>query len=209
SNPLLSLSLSLSQTLVPLHLPHSFPFPPPQAIPTLPEAASNNPVCQRARVLHWPLRFPQRPPQEDEDSPSPPQTLTPTLTPPPFDLSVVVVLRRHGFIPSPPSPPSRWSGATPSSLTPTPALLLPLCPALPNRARLRPPPPRAGAPAHHRGVNIPHDHGCKAHSDGDVLLHCVVEAIWGALGLPDIGQIFPDSDPKWKGVASSVFLREA
>ncbi|XP_078442594.1 isoprenoid F [Wolffia australiana] len=59
------------------------------------------------------------------------------------------------------------------------------------------------------GVNIPHDRGCEAHSDGDVLLHCVVDAILGALGLPDIGQIFPDSDPKWKGAASSVFVKEA
>lgn len=42
-----------------------------------------------------------------------------------------------------------------------------------------------------------------------MLLHCVVDAILGALGLPDIGQIFPDSDPKWKGVASSVFIKEA
>nr|AFB70982.1 2-C-methyl-D-erythritol 2,4-cyclodiphosphate synthase [Mitragyna speciosa] len=59
------------------------------------------------------------------------------------------------------------------------------------------------------GVNIPHERGCEAHSDGDVLLHCVVDAILGALGLPDIGQIFPDSDPKWKGAASSVFMKEA
>nr|AMB19709.1 2-c-methyl-d-erythritol 2,4-cyclodiphosphate synthase 1 [Taraxacum kok-saghyz] len=59
------------------------------------------------------------------------------------------------------------------------------------------------------GINIPHDKGCEAHSDGDVLLHCVVDAILGALGLPDIGQIFPDSDPKWKGAASSVFIKEA
>lgn len=44
---------------------------------------------------------------------------------------------------------------------------------------------------------------------GDVLLHCVVDAILGALGLPDIGQIFPDSDPKWKGAPSSVFIKEA
>lgn len=44
---------------------------------------------------------------------------------------------------------------------------------------------------------------------GDVLLHCVVDAILGALGLPDIGQIFPDSDPKWKGAPSSVFMKEA
>eukprot|EP00250_Pteridium_aquilinum_P034030 c6902_g1_i1 orf=103-807(+) len=59
------------------------------------------------------------------------------------------------------------------------------------------------------GVNIPHDRGCEAHSDGDVLLHCVVDAILGALGLPDIGQIFPDNDPKWRGAASSVFMKEA
>ncbi|XP_073020336.1 2-C-methyl-D-erythritol 2,4-cyclodiphosphate synthase, chloroplastic-like [Primulina eburnea] len=59
------------------------------------------------------------------------------------------------------------------------------------------------------GIDIPHDRGCEAHSDGDVLLHCVVDAILGALGLPDIGQIFPDTDPKWKGAASSVFLKEA
>ncbi|KAK9276196.1 hypothetical protein L1049_005727 [Liquidambar formosana] len=59
------------------------------------------------------------------------------------------------------------------------------------------------------GISIPHDRGCEAHSDGDVLLHCVVDAILGALGLPDIGQIFPDSDPKWKGAASSVFIKEA
>ncbi|KAL6280455.1 hypothetical protein ACE6H2_017336 [Prunus campanulata] len=59
------------------------------------------------------------------------------------------------------------------------------------------------------GINIPHDKGCEAHSDGDVLLHCVVDAILGALGLPDIGQIFPDSDPKWRGADSSVFIREA
>lgn len=59
------------------------------------------------------------------------------------------------------------------------------------------------------GINIPHDRGCEAHSDGDVLLHCVVDAILGALSLPDIGQIFPDSDPKWKGAPSSVFVKEA
>ncbi|OAY56487.2 hypothetical protein MANES_02G017610v8 [Manihot esculenta] len=59
------------------------------------------------------------------------------------------------------------------------------------------------------GINIPHERGCEAHSDGDVLLHCVVDAILGALGLPDIGQIFPDNDPKWKGAPSSVFIKEA
>ncbi|RXH95622.1 hypothetical protein DVH24_008122 [Malus domestica] len=59
------------------------------------------------------------------------------------------------------------------------------------------------------GIDIPHDRGCEAHSDGDVLLHCVVDGILGALGLPDIGQIFPNSDPKWRGAASSVFIKEA
>ena len=59
------------------------------------------------------------------------------------------------------------------------------------------------------GIEIPHDRGCVAHSDGDVLLHCVVDAITGALGLPDIGQLFPDSDPKWKGQTSDVFVIEA
>jgi len=59
------------------------------------------------------------------------------------------------------------------------------------------------------GVEIEHDRGCVAHSDGDVLLHCVVDAITGALGLPDIGQLFPDNDPKWKGCTSDVFVAEA
>jgi 2-C-methyl-D-erythritol 2,4-cyclodiphosphate synthase len=50
--------------------------------------------------------------------------------------------------------------------------------------------------------------GIPVRASGDVLLHCVVDAILGALGLPDIGQIFPDSDPRWKGTDSSVFTRE-
>ena len=59
------------------------------------------------------------------------------------------------------------------------------------------------------GVDIPHVVGCAAHSDGDVLLHCITDSILGGLSLPDIGQIFPDNDPKWKGQASDVFLKEA
>lgn len=59
------------------------------------------------------------------------------------------------------------------------------------------------------GVNIPHDRGCEAHSDGDVLMHCIVDAILGALSLPDIGQLFPDNDAKWKGAPSHVFMTEA
>jgi len=59
------------------------------------------------------------------------------------------------------------------------------------------------------GIEVPHDRGCVAHSDGDVLLHCVVDAITGALCMPDIGQLFPDNDPKWKGQTSDVFIHEA
>ena len=59
------------------------------------------------------------------------------------------------------------------------------------------------------GIDIPHDRGCVAHSDGDVLLHTVTDAILGGLILPDIGQIFPDNDPKWKGARSDIFVKEA
>ncbi|EKX39858.1 2-C-methyl-D-erythritol 2,4-cyclodiphosphate synthase [Guillardia theta CCMP2712] len=51
--------------------------------------------------------------------------------------------------------------------------------------------------------------GTEAHSDGDVLYHSVTDAILGALSLPDIGQLFPDTDPKWKGCDSEKFLAEA
>ncbi len=59
------------------------------------------------------------------------------------------------------------------------------------------------------GVPFDSPLGPVAHSDGDALLHAVTDAILGALGLPDIGQLFPDSDPKWKGARSEVFLAEA
>ena len=59
------------------------------------------------------------------------------------------------------------------------------------------------------GITIPHDRGCVAHSDGDALLHTVTDAILGALARPDIGQLFPDTDTKWKGATSDVFVREA
>jgi len=51
--------------------------------------------------------------------------------------------------------------------------------------------------------------GIVAHSDGDVVYHSVVDAIFGALTLPDIGQFFPDTDPRWKGAPSDVFMKEA
>jgi 2-C-methyl-D-erythritol 4-phosphate cytidylyltransferase/2-C-methyl-D-erythritol 2,4-cyclodiphosphate synthase len=59
------------------------------------------------------------------------------------------------------------------------------------------------------GVRVPHDHGVVAHSDGDVGLHALTDAILGALAQGDIGQHFPPSDPQWKGAASHLFLRHA
>src|SRR4029453_17608791 len=58
------------------------------------------------------------------------------------------------------------------------------------------------------GVPIPHSHGIVAHSDGDVLLHALCDALLGAMGLGDIGQHFPDSDPRWKGADSRIFVRQ-
>lgn len=59
------------------------------------------------------------------------------------------------------------------------------------------------------GVTIPHDKGPVAHSDGDVLLHAVTDALLGAAGLGDIGEWFPDNDPKWQGVDSKQFVMAA
>jgi 2-C-methyl-D-erythritol 2,4-cyclodiphosphate synthase len=59
------------------------------------------------------------------------------------------------------------------------------------------------------GVEIPHGKGLDGHSDADVLMHALCDAILGALGEQDIGTFFPDSDPRWRGVASKVFLQEA
>ncbi len=59
------------------------------------------------------------------------------------------------------------------------------------------------------GVDIPHDKGLEGHSDADALLHAIVDAVLGALGESDIGTFFPNSDPRWKNVASSLFLKEA
>lgn len=57
------------------------------------------------------------------------------------------------------------------------------------------------------GVRIPHDRGLLAHSDGDVAIHALCDAILGALALGDIGVHFPPSDPRWSGADSRVFLR--
>ena len=57
------------------------------------------------------------------------------------------------------------------------------------------------------GVNVPHTHGMKAHSDGDVLLHALSDALLGAAGLGDIGRHFPDSDETFRGIDSRELLR--
>ena len=57
------------------------------------------------------------------------------------------------------------------------------------------------------GIQIPHTHGLKAHSDGDVILHALCDALLGALALGDIGQHFPDTDSNFKGADSRVLLK--
>lgn len=59
------------------------------------------------------------------------------------------------------------------------------------------------------GVEIPHSKGLDGHSDADALMHAICDAVLGALGERDIGTFFPNTDPRWKGVPSSTFLREA
>ena len=59
------------------------------------------------------------------------------------------------------------------------------------------------------GVRVPHDRGLKGHSDADVGMHALTDAIYGALSEGDIGRHFPPSDPQWKGADSAIFLRHA
>jgi len=59
------------------------------------------------------------------------------------------------------------------------------------------------------GVDIPHPTGLLGHSDGDVLLHAVIDALLGAAGLGDIGRLFPDTDPSIKGIPSATMLAKA
>lgn len=59
------------------------------------------------------------------------------------------------------------------------------------------------------GISIPFNKGSKGHSDGDVLIHAIVDALLGSISLGDIGQHFPSSDDQWKDVSSSVFLTHA
>src|SRR5215471_11076052 len=68
---------------------------------------------------------------------------------------------------------------------------------------------KAGIPLKIGGVTVSHPKGLGGHSDGDVLLHALTDALLGAVAAPDIGSLFPPSDPQWKGADSAVFLREA
>ena len=68
---------------------------------------------------------------------------------------------------------------------------------------------KAGVPLIIGGLPIEHTEGLAGHSDGDVLLHAITDALLGAVSAGDIGTFFPPSDPRWKGAASSLFLRTA
>lgn len=59
------------------------------------------------------------------------------------------------------------------------------------------------------GVKVPYEYGFVAHSDGDVVLHAITDALLGALALGDIGQLFPDTDQQYKGIDSRILLRKA
>ena len=59
------------------------------------------------------------------------------------------------------------------------------------------------------GVDIHHAKGLEGHSDADVLMHAICDAVLGAMGEPDIGHYFPNTDPRWKNAQSKVFLQEA
>src|SRR3954454_10635097 len=68
---------------------------------------------------------------------------------------------------------------------------------------------KAGIPLRIGGMTIDHPEGLAGHSDGDVLLHAITDALLGAIAAGDIGTFFPPSDPKWKGADSVIFLNEA
>ncbi len=68
---------------------------------------------------------------------------------------------------------------------------------------------RPGVPLKIGGVAIEHPKGLAGHSDGDVLLHALTDALLGAVAAGDIGTFFPPSDPKWKGADSTLFVHEA
>ena len=68
---------------------------------------------------------------------------------------------------------------------------------------------KPGVPLRIGGLAIEHDKGLAGHSDGDVLLHAITDALLGAVAAGDIGQFFPPTDPKWKGADSRVFVEKA
>src|SRR5438094_8153547 len=68
---------------------------------------------------------------------------------------------------------------------------------------------KRGIPLKIGGVILPHNKGLGGHSDGDVLLHALTDALLGAIAAPDIGTLFSPSDSRWKGADSAVFLAEA
>ena len=68
---------------------------------------------------------------------------------------------------------------------------------------------KKGVPLRIGGVELKHTHGLSGHSDGDVLLHALTDALLGAIAAGDIGSYFPPSDPQWKGADSSIFVFEA
>ena len=65
-----------------------------------------------------------------------------------------------------------------------------------------------GRPLRLSGIEIPYERGLLGHSDGDVVLHAVTDALLGALAAGDIGQHFPDTDPRWRGADSALMLGE-
>ena len=68
---------------------------------------------------------------------------------------------------------------------------------------------KAGVPLKIGGIALDHPKGLGGHSDGDVLLHAITDALLGGVAAPDIGTLFSPSDPRWKGADSAVFLEEA
>lgn len=68
---------------------------------------------------------------------------------------------------------------------------------------------KRGIPLKIGGITLAHPKGLGGHSDGDVLLHAITDALLGAVAAPDIGSLFSPSDPRWKGADSALFLAEA
>jgi 2-C-methyl-D-erythritol 2,4-cyclodiphosphate synthase len=66
----------------------------------------------------------------------------------------------------------------------------------------------AGRPCVLGGVTLPHESGPAGHSDGDAVLHALIDALTGAAGLDDVGTLFPDTDPAWQGADSAQLLAE-